>query len=231
VLQRLGALGTLPDELPTVNKITAYMGQQPLRLRYKEPGVRNPAPPMVISQARIEEALRDRLAGLGGTAEWDSGLVDIEKDATGVTAVLGNGGRVRARWVVGCDGPDSMVRKAAGIGFPGSSERYLLLDAHVDWDLDRDGLTGWVHPDGRVGAMPMVDPRGRERPVAHPRARSRGRRREAQRRRDRLAGTDRPVPAHPLRRSQAARHDHETGLHGTCPGRGHLPQRPRPARW
>lgn len=160
VLQRLGALGNLPDESATVTKITAYMGQQPIRLQYATPGVENPVLPMVISQTRIEKALRDRLADLGGTVEWDSGLVDIEQDATGVTAVLSNGERARARWLVGCDGTESMVRKAAGIGFPGSSDRYLLLDAHVDWDLDRDGLTGWLHPDGRVGAMPMIDPGG-----------------------------------------------------------------------
>ena len=161
VLQRLGALGDLPDDVPTVNKITAYLGKQRLSLRYTEPGMPNPAPPMVISQMRIEQALRDRLAERGVTVEWDSGLVDLDEDATGVTAVLGNGGRIRAGWVVGCDGPESMVRKAARIGFPGTTERYLMIDAHVDWDLPRDGLTGWLSPDGRrVGTMPMVDPTG-----------------------------------------------------------------------
>jgi 4,5-epoxidase len=160
VLQRLGALGDLPDEVPILNRATAYLGQQPIRLRYTTPGVRNPAPPMVISQARIEQVLRDRLAGLGVAVEWDSGLAGLEEDGAGVTVVFGSGDRVRAGWVVGCDGPESMVRKSAGIGFPGRSDRFLMLDARVDWDLDRDGLTGWLHPDGRVGAMPMVDPEG-----------------------------------------------------------------------
>ena len=160
-LQRLGALGDLPDELPAVNKITVFLGQQRLSLRYTEPGMPNPAPPLVIAQTRIEEALRARLAERGVTVEWDSGLVDLDEDATGVTAVLGNGGRLRASWVVGCDGPESMVRKAARIGFPGTTARYLMIDAHVDWPLDRDGLTGWLSPDGRrVGTMPMVDPTG-----------------------------------------------------------------------
>jgi 4,5-epoxidase len=160
-LQRLGALGDLPHELPAVNKITAFLGRQRLNLRYTQPGMPNPAPPLVISQTRIEEALRARLAERGVTVEWDSGLVDLDEDATGVTAVLGNGGRLRASWVVGCDGPESMVRKAARIGFPGTTARYLMIDAHVDWPLPRDGLTGWLSPDGRrVGTMPMVDPAG-----------------------------------------------------------------------
>ena len=160
-LQRLGALGDLAHELPAVNKITAFLGKQRLSLRYTEPGMPNPAPPLVISQTRIEEALRERLAERGVTVDWDSGLVDLDEDATGVTAVLGNGGRLRASWVVGCDGPESMVRKAARIGFPGTTARYVMIDAHVDWDLPRDGLTGWLSSDGRrVGAMPMVDPGG-----------------------------------------------------------------------
>src|SRR5829696_4331316 len=112
---------------------------QRLSVRYTDPGMPNPAPPLVISQTRIEEALRERLAERGVTVDWDSGLVDLDEDATGVTAVLGNGGRLRASWVVGCDGPESMVRKAARIGFPGTTARYVMIDAHVDWDLARDG--------------------------------------------------------------------------------------------
>jgi 2-polyprenyl-6-methoxyphenol hydroxylase-like FAD-dependent oxidoreductase len=159
VLQRIGALGSLPDEAFLVSRTTAYLGKQPVRFR-ATPGPENPFLPMVISQAKIEQALRDRLAALGGTVEWSSGLVDIDQDATGITAMLGDGKQARARWLVGCDGADSVVRKLAGIEFPGRDDRYLLIDAHVDWDLDREALTGWIHPDGRVGAMPMIDPSG-----------------------------------------------------------------------
>jgi hypothetical protein len=41
------------------------------------------------------------------------------------------------------------------------SERFLLADVHLDWDLDRSGTTGWIHPDGMIGAMPMPDDTGR----------------------------------------------------------------------
>lgn len=37
------------------------------------------------------------------------------------------------------------------------SERFLLADVRLDWDLDRTGTTGWIHPDGMVGVMPMPD--------------------------------------------------------------------------
>lgn len=164
VLDRLGALGTLPDESLRAMRITTYLGDRPImKLEFGDPGLRTAAPPMVVSQAEVEAALRDRLAELGGAPEWNQPLVDITPDSDGATAVLGNGEPVRTQWVVGCDGTNSATRKIAGIGFPGVklSERFLLADLHLDWDLDRSGTTGWIHPTGMIGAMPMPDPDGR----------------------------------------------------------------------
>ncbi|MGW5363606.1 FAD-dependent monooxygenase [Actinopolymorpha pittospori] len=161
VLNRLGALGTLPSEALKAMTITTYVGNRPVaRLRFGDVGMRTAAPPMLISQARVEAALRARLARLGGQPEWATPLLDASQDADGVTAVLGDGQPVRARWLVGCDGTASTTRELSGIGFPGTrvSERFLLADVHLDWDLDRTGTTGWVHRDGMVGAMPMPMP-------------------------------------------------------------------------
>jgi 2-polyprenyl-6-methoxyphenol hydroxylase-like FAD-dependent oxidoreductase len=164
VLDRLGALGTLPDESLRGMQITTYLGDRPIMtLRFGDPGLRTAAPPMLVSQAKIEAALRDRLAELGGVPEWNRPLVDLQQDKDGVTVVLGVGESVRTQWVVGCDGTGSATRKLAGIGFPGVklSERFLLADLRLDWDLDRSGTTGWIHPTGMIGAMPMPDPGGR----------------------------------------------------------------------
>lgn len=77
-------------------------------------------------------------------------------------AELDDGTGIRARWLVGCDGTSSTTRTLAGIGFPGVklTERWLLADLRLDWDVDRTGTTGWVHPAGVVGAMPMPDESG-----------------------------------------------------------------------
>jgi 2-polyprenyl-6-methoxyphenol hydroxylase-like FAD-dependent oxidoreductase len=164
VLDRLGALGTLPDESLRAMGITTYLGDRPImKMKFGDPGLRTAAPPMLISQAKVEAALRDRFADLGGTPEWNTPLVDVLQDRDGVTAVLGGGDSVRVQWLVGCDGTGSTARKLAGIGFPGVklTERFLLADVHLDWDLDRSGTTGWIHPDGLAAAMPMPDRRGR----------------------------------------------------------------------
>jgi len=96
----------------------------------------------VLSQAKIGQALRDRSAAMGGIVEWSSELVDIDQDATGITAMLGDGKQAPTRWLVDCDRADSIVRKLAGIEFPGRDGRYSLIAAAVDWDLDRQVLTG-----------------------------------------------------------------------------------------
>ncbi|KLO32515.1 FAD-dependent monooxygenase [Mycobacterium haemophilum] len=163
VLDRLGALGTLPDQSLRGMRITTYLGDRPImRLRFGDLGLRTAAPPMLVSQAKIEVALRDRFAELGGVPEWNRALVDLRQDNDGVTAVPGGGESVRTQWLVGCDGTGSATRQLAGIGFPGCrlSERFLLADLHLDWDLDRSGTTGWIHPAGMIGAMPMPDSGG-----------------------------------------------------------------------
>ncbi len=160
VLDRLDALGDLPEESVRAMTITTYAGDRPMmRIRFGDPGLGTAAPPMVISQARVEARLRERLAALGGRPEWGNGLVEARQDATGVTAVLTDGTTVRAGWMAGCDGTGSTVRKLAGIGFPGVrvSERFLLVDGRLDGEppLDRSGTSGWAHRDGVLGAMPM----------------------------------------------------------------------------
>ncbi|WP_256789292.1 bifunctional 3-(3-hydroxy-phenyl)propionate/3-hydroxycinnamic acid hydroxylase [Frankia sp. AvcI1] len=54
----------------------------------------------------------------------------IRHDDGGVTVELDDGSRLRARWVVGCDGAASPVRRMLGIGYQGSTftQRWLVVD-------------------------------------------------------------------------------------------------------
>ncbi|WP_135452922.1 FAD-dependent oxidoreductase [Mycobacterium sp. DL99] len=165
VLGRIGALGSLPDESLRAMRITNYLGDRPvMTLEFGDPGMRTAAPPMVVSQAKVEGALRARLAELGVEPEWGRALVGVRQEGGTVVAELGDGERIGAKWLVGCDGTSSVVRQQVGIAFPGVklSERFLLADVHLDWALDRGGTTGWIHPDGVIGAMPMPDSTGRD---------------------------------------------------------------------
>ena len=165
VLGRIGALGTLPDESLRAMRITNYLGDRPMMtLEFGDPRMHTAAPPMVVSQAKVEAALRTRLADLGTVPEWGNGLVGLKQGPDTVVAELEDGTAVRTQWVVGCDGTSSTTRKLVGIDFPGVklTERWLLADVHLDWDVDRGGTTGWIHPAGVIGAMPMPDDQGRD---------------------------------------------------------------------
>ncbi|WP_203856067.1 FAD-dependent monooxygenase [Plantactinospora mayteni] len=158
VLDRLGALGDLPDRSAPALVLTTYISGRPaMTIRFGDPGLGTARPALVLPQADIEAALRDRLVELGGTVEWSSTLVDLNQDADGVTAVLDSGETIRAGWLAGCDGAHSTVRKLAGIGFPGAplTDQWLLADAHADFGLDRAGGHGWAHQDGPLFMMPM----------------------------------------------------------------------------
>src|SRR5690606_7777290 len=76
------------------------------------------------------------------------------QDDDGVDVALSTGERVRAQYLVGCDGGRSVVRKAAGIDFPGSDPTMSWLIAEVDvtdepkWGFHRDALG--IHAIGKA---------------------------------------------------------------------------------
>ncbi|MGC1285183.1 MAG: FAD-dependent monooxygenase, partial [Streptosporangiaceae bacterium] len=79
---------------------------------------------MAIPQRRLEQVLDDWLRELGGGVRRGHEVLalSLPEDGSPVTVdVRGPDGdyQLRTRYVVGCDGAHSLVRKQAGIGFPG----------------------------------------------------------------------------------------------------------------
>ncbi|MBA3676939.1 MAG: FAD-dependent monooxygenase [Sphingosinicella sp.] len=61
-------------------------------------------------------------------------VTGLAQDEEGVDVALGNGRALRADYLVGCDGGRSLVRKAAGIDFPGWDATTSSLLAQVEFD-------------------------------------------------------------------------------------------------
>ncbi|GAB3489652.1 FAD-dependent monooxygenase [Nocardiopsis coralliicola] len=170
VLDKVGALGDLPEKSVSALTITLHMGGQPVSvIRFGDTGLHTSRPALVTPQAQVEKRLRERWAGLGGAVEWGTRLTGIEQDGGGTTATVETAhggtpatGTLRARWLLGADGAHSATRKLVGAAFPGApvADTWLLADAHMDWRLPADGTTGWMHPDGVGAALPMRDPDG-----------------------------------------------------------------------
>ncbi|GAA2286623.1 FAD-dependent oxidoreductase [Streptomyces ruber] len=80
-----------------------------------------------IPQPVTDRLLAERAAELGAGIRRGSELVGLSQDAHGVTAELGDGTSLRSRYLVGCDGGRSTVRKLLGVGFPGEPTRTETL--------------------------------------------------------------------------------------------------------
>ncbi|WP_127127643.1 rifampin monooxygenase [Georgenia sp. SYP-B2076] len=94
------------------------------------PGLLDTAHPYVlgIPQTTTERLLAERAAELGARIRRGGELVGLSQDARGVDARLADGTQLRSRYLVGCDGGRSTVRKLLGVGFPGepASAEWLL---------------------------------------------------------------------------------------------------------
>ena len=81
-------------------------------------------------------------------------VTGLAQDETGVDIELDEGGSLRAEYLVGCDGGRSLVRKAAGIEFPGWDPTTSALLAEVElveeptWGIHTDDVG--IHSFGRV---------------------------------------------------------------------------------
>ncbi|MEV4437215.1 FAD-dependent monooxygenase [Streptomyces sp. NPDC049585] len=111
--------------------------------------------PRLLPQWRTVEILRARLEELGGSVEFDTELTGFHQDADGVTATLGTGATVRARYLVATDGGRSTVRKALGVPFEGNDVASggaivadLVLDGPDADAFDTDHWHMWPRAEG-----------------------------------------------------------------------------------
>ncbi|GHE15232.1 FAD-dependent monooxygenase [Streptomyces alanosinicus] len=96
--------------------------------------------PLSIEQDSIERLLCDRVRQLGPDVDWSTEAVAVRVTPEHAEIDLANfGGRIRtvtARWVVGCEGAHSLVRKSLGIPFEGEQRHDLQcfqLNARPAW--------------------------------------------------------------------------------------------------
>ncbi|MFD3655707.1 rifampin monooxygenase [Streptomyces sp. NPDC058620] len=87
-------------------------------------------------QPVTERLLDERALELGAEIRRGCEVAGLSQDEDGVTVELADGSRLRSRYVVGCDGARSAVRKGIGVGFPGEPAKVetLLGDMEVTED-------------------------------------------------------------------------------------------------
>ena len=136
-LELLRPLGITPALLRhgrPLREATLHSGRHASNLTIPELAADTPYPYLVmLPQARFEAVLQEHLADHGVDVEWGVRLRDYT-DGEGVVVATAEGSApIVARYLVGCDGAGSTVRRRAGIGFRGGDYRapVCLVDLDV----------------------------------------------------------------------------------------------------
>jgi 3-(3-hydroxy-phenyl)propionate hydroxylase len=119
----------------------------------------------IIGQNRTQHLLLDLLRERGGDVEWSSEVTAIAPDADGVTVTVLHGETtgtaqttIRAKFVVGCEGANSIVRKTLGLTFEGqrySGEQFIQADCKLRWTLPSGRSYLFLTDDGYMMVIEM----------------------------------------------------------------------------
>ncbi|MEU1103630.1 rifampin monooxygenase [Streptomyces tibetensis] len=114
-----------------------------------------------IPQPVTDRLLAEHAAELGAEVRRGCELVGLSQDDDGVTAELADGTRLRSRYLVGCDGGRSTVRKLLGVGFPGEPSMVETLLGEMEVAASPEELATVMaevrKTHFRFGAMPIRD--------------------------------------------------------------------------
>lgn len=115
---------------------------------------------LIFEQSRNEQLLYDWLRERGRGVFWNTELESFTHDAVSVSAIVKRNEEttlINGKYLVGCDGPRSLVRHGLGLSFEGSTfERiFYVADVHLGNDFDHDALQVCIASHGAVAFFPM----------------------------------------------------------------------------
>lgn len=118
-----------------------------------------------IRQPVTDRLLTEHATGLGARVRRGCEVTGLSQDEDGVTVELaggaeGGGTALRSRYLVGCDGGRSTVRKLLGVGFPGEPTRRETLLGEMQVTEDPERLAAVVAEVRRTNLWFGVGPFG-----------------------------------------------------------------------
>jgi 2-polyprenyl-6-methoxyphenol hydroxylase-like FAD-dependent oxidoreductase len=167
VLRGLGIAQSLVERGNDAAQVQIHAAGRVVSVRLFDVGLEDTAYPFLlfISQAETEAVLNEHLvAAHGAHVERGVELLGFEAGANDVVCTLGqkdgSRDRVRARYLVGCDGAHSSVRRGAGIPFEGGAypQTFVLGDLEVDGELVRDVAHAFLGAGGTLLFFPLERP-------------------------------------------------------------------------
>ena len=123
--------------------------------------LRSPLHVLPVPQRRLEELLEARAVALGATVLRGHEVIGFEQDDAGVTVrAVGADSEteLHARYLVGCDGAHSLVRKRLGIAFPGLTSTSISRLARVTIPADAATREGSRIAIPGIGRLTLFQP-------------------------------------------------------------------------
>ncbi|WP_255361827.1 FAD-dependent monooxygenase [Mycobacterium sp. 1165178.9] len=151
----------IADRFLSRGQVAQVAGFAQIRLDISDFPTRHPYG-LALWQNEIERILSDWVSELGVPIYRGEEVTTFTQDATGVHVGLANGRKMRAQYLVGCDGGRSVIRKAAGIEFPGwdATTSYLLAEVEMNLTTGRSPQWGIRHDALGVHALSTDDDGG-----------------------------------------------------------------------
>lgn len=151
----------IADRFLSRGQVAQVAGFSQIRLDISDFPTRHPYG-LALWQNEIERILADWVDELGVPIYRGEEVATVAQDGDGVDVGLADGRVRRAQYVVGCDGGRSVVRKAAGIDFPGweATTSYLLAEAEMDWGARQSPQWGIRHDALGVHALSVAEDGG-----------------------------------------------------------------------
>jgi 2-polyprenyl-6-methoxyphenol hydroxylase-like FAD-dependent oxidoreductase len=118
---------------------------------------------LALRQERIEHILAAWVDELAVPVHRGREVTGFAQDDLGVDVALSSGASLRAKYLVGCDGGRSLIRKQAGIDFPGwePSVSYLIAEA----EMADEPASGIRHGEKGINALGKMEDGKRVRAV------------------------------------------------------------------
>jgi 3-(3-hydroxy-phenyl)propionate hydroxylase len=110
---------------------------------------------LALRQNRIEEILAGWVSELDVPIYREREVTGFAQDGAGVDVALADGQSLRADYLVGCDGGRSLIRKAAGIAFPGWDPSISNLIGEVE--LTEEPAWGTRRDDKGIHALSRLE--------------------------------------------------------------------------
>lgn len=144
----------IADRFLSRGQVAQVAGFAQIRLDISDFPTRHPYG-LALWQNEIERILSDWVDELGVPIYRGRTVTTFTQDGNGVDVGLSDGRMIRGQYLVGCDGGRSVIRKAAGIEFPGweATTSYLLAEVEINFGTGQSPQWGVRHDALGVHAL------------------------------------------------------------------------------